>query len=52
LSEYERIKRYLEAKLPPNRVVIALEMLLSLLSVIKAYDMLTPEEIAIVLSVL
>jgi hypothetical protein len=52
LSEFERIKRCLEAKLPPNKVAIALEMLLGLLSVIKTYDMLTPEEVAFILSVL
>jgi hypothetical protein len=52
MSELERIKRYLETMLPPNKVTIAIQLLLSLLAVIKTYDMLTPEEIAIILSAL
>ncbi len=52
MLEFERIKRYLEKRLPPNKVAIALEMLTGLLAVIQIYDMLTPEEIAIILSAL
>jgi hypothetical protein len=52
LSEPERIKRYLELMLPPDKVAVAMQMLLSLLAVIKTYDVLTAEEVAIILSAL